>query len=218
MPVTAPCIGELRCSFVNDFVPVNVFLAALASQRGGWHFGANDNTIGGWMVTAFYAILGCLCWFKVAMGRLTAAAAAENQTLPPFFWLGLATGITLLGVNKQLDFQAWLIEVGWGAAVSAGVAEHARLIEAAFAAVGSVAVLFLSGVLWKLARRATKQERMALAGTAAILGFVLVRMADILHADEALGIRINQHRPLVVTELGILIFLCFAVWKNSRSV
>src|SRR6266566_9952848 len=90
-----------------------------ASPTHGWHLGANDNTMGGWLVVCAYVVLGCLCWREVA--KQFSSTKQEERNLPPLFWLILSVGVTGLGINKQLDFQTLVMEAGRRIAVSEGI-------------------------------------------------------------------------------------------------
>jgi hypothetical protein len=182
----------------------------------GWRPGANDNTVGGWVVTGVYAIAVFLCWraFFVVHSSKTRPSVSK---LPGLFWLALALGITALGINKQMDFQTALIEVGRALTLSAGVSQYRRKIEAAFVVVAGLVAIYLWAIFWKLGRRSTRPDRLVLLGTVATIGFVFLRTADILHVIEKRNL-LNQHRPLIVLELAVLSFFCVVVWRSSRSL
>jgi hypothetical protein len=100
-------------------------------------------------------------------------------------WLGLAFLLLLLGLNKQVDFQTFLVQGGRDLSHRIGVFEFRRQIQAGFFAlvVGSAGF----GV-WRFRRALTAFGLLhpaAVAGVAAIALFVIIRFAAIAHVEPA---------------------------------
>ena len=119
-----------------------------------------------------------------------------------------------MGINKQLDLQTLMIEMGWRAARIEGITEYRRGIQIVLAA--SAAILTVAGTryLWRLAKRATFSECVVLVGTCGLLGFILLRTAKFNHV--LLTRTMRQHQAMLAVELAVSAFLCFAVWLNGR--
>ena len=199
----------LRVTFMST--PILLFIA----QREAWRFGVHDNTRGGWLVMLAYAIAACLCWLEIA--RKLRKPKLENGTLPIVFWIGLSAVLTALGINKQLDLHSWLLQFGRHIAVSEGLLEYRRLIQAGFVAAVTAAGVFALTHLFRFARRSASSERPVLAGSTAVLAFVLLRITSINHVDEAIGFKLDSHRGWIALELAATSFLSYAVWRHSRS-
>jgi hypothetical protein len=105
------------------------FGSSLLAASGGipWHPGAHDRSLLGWLISAAYlaAALICVRAFVRARGR-------ADQPLAQV-WAGLSAVLLLLGANKQLDLQTYLIHVlGRGVAMSYGFYPYRRVIQFGF--------------------------------------------------------------------------------------
>lgn len=180
-----------------------------------WHLQANDNSLGGWIATGVYVALILLCWREVL--RRGHALGASGGALKRPFWIWLALGVTAIGINKQLDLQTLMGELGRYAAEAEGLMEYRRLLQAGFAAAAAIAAAITGGALWRSARHASHSERLVILGVLGVIGFVLLRIATFNHVDLLLPERMARHRPVLALELAISTFLCFAIWRNARQ-
>jgi len=221
MTITRKCrisrrLNQLPAAFV---LPLSSLGVLLTDDHGwdSWHFGANDNTPGGWIVFALYAVASFLCWLEV--GRQISRRTSERApgSLPPLFWVSLAGGVTLLGINKQPDFQTLLIEFARTLAENNGFYPYHRLVHAVFFVAAATGVLSLIAVLYRFWQRGGRPERNILLATAIFPAFILLRIADINHIGEPLGVNLHHHRFLVAMEAAILIFLCTALIQFSSA-
>jgi hypothetical protein len=175
-----------------------------------WHFQPNDDTLGGWLATGVYAVLVILCW------RETFRRAPPGKALQRPFWICLSLAVTAVGINKQLDLQSLMRDLGRYATQTEGLMRYRRLIQAAFAATAAIAAAILSRVLWRLSTRALPSERLVIFGIFGLIGFVVLRIAMFSHIDILTG-QMAQHRPILALELAVVAFLCFAVWRNGQT-
>ena len=146
---------------------------------GAWSPGIGDPTVLGWVTTAAYLIAVSLC-FDVSrlMCRRTHEVARERR-----LWLFQAIFLLGLGVNKQLDFQTALTEMGRMVARSNGWYERRLPIERGFifgVALTAVALALALGV-WVL--RSSWPARVGVVGTGILMGFVVMRAASFRHLD-----------------------------------
>ena len=179
-----------------------------------WHFQANDDTRGGWLAVGIYAVLTILCWRKVA--RQNQDSGSHQSRLSATFWIALSLGVTALGINKQLDLQTLLIQISRGIAQSEGLFEYRRYIELGFFIVVAVLTALVVLYLWRLGRRVRGSERTVVIGTAALMGFVFLRTAS-AGKVVLIGGRFGGHRPILVLEILILTFLCYAAARDTHS-
>jgi hypothetical protein len=175
-----------------------------------WHPGIGDPTLGGWLTVFAYFVAAWLCW--------RSALAAESNPLhrrrKRAFWSAFALLLLLLGVNKQLDLQTWFTQVGRDIALSEGWYEHRQLVQTIFiAAIGLVGCLALV-FLFVFARRLSRGNLAAVAGAAFLVTFVLIRAASFHHVDRMLGIRLAGLKLNWVLELGGILCIAFAAWRN----
>jgi hypothetical protein len=150
-----------------------------------WVFGANDNDWVGWGTTAAYLVSVFLCFFS---GRLGGRAPHDGARSERGFWWCLGTVVLLLGINKQLDLQTLLIDLGRETAKSEGWYGQRRVVQwlfiAAFGMVGFGALLWLG----RRSRQLWREYVLALCGIAILLLFVMIRAAPV-HADRVLNVK-----------------------------
>lgn len=147
-----------------------------AVEDGRWALGLGDPTPMGWATVGGYLIAAALC-------MLWAKPSGSGRLLPAM----LAAAMTLLALNKQLDLQSLLTEIGRDAAKAQGWYEDRQTFQTIFiAAIAGVAGLGFVVSLWMLRRR-WRESTLPLVGVAFLLAFVVVRAASFHHVDQGLG-------------------------------
>ena len=127
----------------------------------------------------------------------------------------------LLGVNKQLDLQTWLTEVGRDLALEYGWYAHRRVVQALFIAVMMVAGLGISVWLAQRLKDLDVYARRAAYGLVVLGVFVLVRAASFHHVDMLLGFSWNNIAVNAVLELGgigAIVHSAWARWQSRRLI
>ncbi len=146
-------------------------IVAVAETGGRWRPGIGDPTALGWGTVAAYLAGAGLC---LAAGRREALAARRRERA---FWWILALALLVLGLNKQLDLQSALTEVGRDLLRGLGRPGAKRLVQRSFlAALALGGGLGLIGFGWTF-RRSVARHGLALAGLALLLAFVTLRAA-----------------------------------------
>src|SRR6266851_4261268 len=72
-----------------------------------WSPGIGDPTIGGWLTVILYFLTMVSCWRTADIIRLTEYISSEKYT-----WRAVSILFLALGINKQLDLQTALTELG----------------------------------------------------------------------------------------------------------
>ena len=187
---------------------------------GDWHPGIGDPTFLGWFTVAAYAATALLCLrgFRLASApvpptRKGILAARMRRR----FWLVTAVILVALGINKQLDLQSLVLNLGRTLAKSEGWYESRRAVQYAFivgvAVAGTAAV---AALLW-LFRRGGAWVRLAQFGLVTLCTFVIVRAASFHHVDMMLGKDIGFFRLNHVLELGgIALIAVGALGEGAR--
>jgi len=159
------------------------WLLAATDTRGDWHFGIGDPTPMGWFIAFAYLVATVGCTIVWAAER---TANRRGQTASPLFWLVLTVSLLFLGINKQLDLQTLLNDVGRRMAKSEGWYDRRRVYQVVFiATVSSAGLIAVGGFSW-LARKQWKRNFVALLGTVFLYVFVLIRASSIHHVDMML--------------------------------
>lgn len=165
-------------------------LLLAAAADGRWRPGIGDPSLLGWATVASYAVAAWLCREAArragrtahTVARLAPVHAADQRALAAF-WTGACALLVLLGVNKQLDLQSLLTQVGRDLAIAQGWYETRHRVQVAFVAgLAGLGALAGAGVAWRL-RRVLGRVAGPLLGLAAIAVFVVVRAASFHHVD-----------------------------------
>lgn len=155
---------------------------------GNWHLGIGDPTVEGWLVCFAYAGAAFLCWRahrscrygQHALARSVPSEASRQERLARW-WLGATLLLALLALNKQLDLQMLLTDLGRWVASAQGWYGARKLVQFAFIALlGAAAVAGAAALAWYL-RAVIGRIVLAAAGMALLLGFVLLRAAAFHH-------------------------------------
>ena len=175
----------------------------ISYQDGRWHPGIGDPNATGWITVGAYACVTLLCYL---CQRKSPAGPARQ------FWMGMALTMAALGLNKQLDLQTWMTQLGRDLALAYGWYARRRLVQAFF--IGSLLVAGLVARSWLLQRLKGLDvfARRAASGLVVLGVFVLVRATSFHHVDALLGFGIENVRLNVVLELGGIAIIAWAAW------
>jgi hypothetical protein len=172
-----------------------------------WHLQCDNPDFLGWSVVAVYlAAAGSCAWMalKVSEGR-------------GIWWL-LAAGLLFLGINKQLNLQSLMIDLGRQAAQAGGWYGRRREAQAVFCAAFALLGVVLLGCFTARARRFIAGNPLAFAGVIVLLCFVLLRASTINHANELIGLELKDARWAWVLEMtGSLLIAASAAAASSST-
>ncbi len=192
------------------------WLLAATDTQGDWHFGIGDPTPMGWFIAFAYMAATAACAVVWVAER---KSYGLGQPASPLFWLVLTALLLFLGINKQLDLQTLLNDVGRRMAKSQGWYGRRRVYQAAFivtvAMIGLIAVI---GFSW-LARKQWKRNFVALLGTGFLYVFVLIRASSFHHVDVMLRWDFQGWTWNWVLELGGIVVVSLGAllaWIDCR--
>jgi len=169
----------------STLMDVWVFLTTGATDApAGWQPSVGDPTVAGWVIFGCYFAAVYLC---VRAAKATAnRVGSDSHTGRPRFWLVLAVGLVLLGINKQLDFQTLLVDLARDLAREQEWYARRREIAAIFVqAVAAVGILALLVCGW-IIRRSLRHQGPALVGMVFLVTFIVVRAASFHAIDKVL--------------------------------
>lgn len=210
---------------------------AATTADGRWAPGIGDPTPMGWVTVAAYflAALACVLSARAEQrapridpdlpadpifwrpGRSTASSTPRRSTGPAFWWL-LALVMVGLGVNKQLDLQSLVTQVGRSLARSQGWYEGRAAVQRAFIlAVAAGGLAGLAAFCW-IFRRAVARRPLAIGGLFFLLAFVTVRAASFHHVDAFIGSRISGVKWNWILELGGIAMIAASAVAHLRSL
>jgi hypothetical protein len=142
-----------------------------------WTPGIGDPTIGGWITVLLYFLAAISCW----------RTARKAELLDKKIWYAISISFVALGINKELDLQTALTELGRMLAIEEGWYKQRETVQLYFI----VAVSLISG--WALisllvwARHSPVTTWFALPGTTSVISYVLIRAASFHHIDRFVG-------------------------------
>jgi hypothetical protein len=194
---------------------------------GSWSPGIGDPTVGGWIAVVAYFVTAVLClrvylkraarkgqssvpgvalvvlpWVLALLGRKRQLDRVPVQVRARALWLVLALLLFFLGINKQLDLQTIVTEVGRIVARSGGWYDRRRGVQIFFILTVLAAGLWGLRTVWLLARGNVVEMRAVLLGTILLVCFVVIRAASFHHVDILLGHEIAGVRLNWILELG----------------
>jgi hypothetical protein len=155
---------------------------ACAADKWAWRIG--DPHLVGWVIVALYLLAA----FVSVRSARHAPFARERR-----FWWFAAVMALALALNKQLDLQAYVIQVGRCVAQIGGWYDIRRSVQAT--AFGVVALLcLLTGLLifWAM-RRSLPRIWPALLALVLMGSFVLLRGISLSHVDALMKMPVGSH-------------------------
>ena len=118
-----------------------------------------------------------------------------------------------LGINKQLDLQSLVTQIGRDMVRAWGLYSERRELQLGFIlAVALICVGALAGFFWA-ARRTWRRRWPAIAGMLFILGFVVIRAASFHHVDAFLAARLGGLKWNWILELGGIAVVVAAAFR-----
>src|SRR3954471_8386862 len=164
-----------------------------------WRPGIGDPTFMGWFTVAAYA-----CAVVLAVLASQGDASGWESGYPPRrsrLWLTVAFVMACLCLNKQLDLQTLLTDIGRVIAKEQGWYEQRQTFQKGFILVVlGGAVAFSVWFMWRF-RLFWQSHKLLSAGALFLLTFIVVRAVSFHHVDEFLGRRVFGFRMNWVLEL-----------------
>jgi len=182
--------------------------------EGRWRPGIGDPTVIGWVTVAAY-LVAALGSFRAAWREPRTDNSRSRR--PATFWLVLCGLLVALGINKQLDLQTLVTQIGRDTIRSWGLYGQRRELQVGFIlAVALACAAAIAAFFWS-ARRTLRKRWLAVVGTVFIFGFVVVRAASFHHVDAFLAARIGGMRWNWVLELGGITAVAVSAFLISPS-
>jgi uncharacterized membrane protein YbhN (UPF0104 family) len=133
-------------------------------------------------------------------------------------WRAISVMFIGLGINKQLDLQSALTELGRVIAFQQGWYGERQTVQVWFIIGVAVICALIAITFLFFARRAPAPTWLALIGTTTVLAFVLIRAASFHHIDKFIGDRILGLKWNWVLEMGgIAIVIIASEWRRRST-
>lgn len=181
-------------------------------MRGfNWTPGIGDPTVIGWLTVALYLVTAFLCW-RVARRLGSIGAGVRSEA---FVWAAIAILFLALGINKQLDLQSALAEIGRHIALRQGWYERREIVQLYFIEGVAAVCLLATATLVVLIRNAPTAAWLAVLGTGVVLAFVAIRAASFHHVDRFIGTTVLGLRWNWILEIGGILIVLIAGWRRK---
>jgi hypothetical protein len=175
-------------------------------QQFDWRPGIGDPTIGGWLTVLLYFLAVWSIW-------KTAGVTVSGERK---LWHAILILFVGLGINKQLDLQTALTELGRLVAFGFGWYEERRAVQLWFVIAVALVCILIAIALLRLSRNAPIPTRLALVGTTVVLAFVVIRAASFHHIDRFIGSHVLGLKWNWVLEMsGIATVIAASEWRRA---
>ncbi len=168
-----------------------------------WHPTIGDPSPMGWFtVVAYFSAAALLAW------QMKGARVLYRQNVMMHQWIlaVFAVIMILLGINKQLDLQTYLTDIGRDISKAQGWWENRRVVQVIVLGVIGIVGLLL-GILILRARGLVQGHRLALLGFLFLIVFVVTRASSFFQMDRLINFRVLGFRMnwfLELTGIGIV--------------
>ncbi len=200
--------------FFALFLSLQSHLAIAAEVVSAWHAEIGDPTLFGWLtvLVCFAAVVRC-----IQKSKESKHFGGNYQ-----FWLYLAAFLFLLGINKQLNLQAWLVEIMQNRARTYGWYGYKQSIFTICISMLGVGIL-LAMLRFRLYLASSwRNYKIAWAGILLLLMLVLIQMnsamdADMLMKQQVLGFSIGLSISTII-EISALLLVILGTYFNKNNI
>jgi hypothetical protein len=186
----------------------------LSEIVNAWLARSGDVCLSSLINTILYAISVAAAAYRWKMLQRFKKPAAEQC-----FWLLVIFILSIFGINKQLDFQVLLVEIGRPIAMKFGWYESRRIVQAVFAFVlTGIAGLFAVMMLF-LVRRHLRNNILALLGLLILCFYGIMEAMSQSHVGCSLDLyeRWSFRLTDVIEMTGILLILASTLIRRKRE-
>ncbi len=133
-------------------------------------------------------------------------------------WRFISLFFFILGINKQLDLQSGMTELGRMIAHSEGWYDRRQAVQIYFVfSVAAACVAIIVAFIYRI-RKSPVQMWIASIGSTFVIGYVLIRAASFHHLDTFFRSRFLGLKWYWILEMaGILIVLLASEWRRAKA-
>jgi hypothetical protein len=177
-----------------------------------WKPGIGDPTFIGWFAVFGYFSTAALSAYVAS--RLDPRSRASQRKA----WWILSVILVAFGINKQLDLQGLLMEVGRTFAFRHGVYGKRRILQIIFLFLLAVASLMALFLWFWMNRDHWREQGYMLVGSVFMVTFVLVRAASFHHFQDFFALPLGGVKLHRVIELFAIAWLAASAIKRLREL
>lgn len=181
-----------------------------------WRPTIGDPTFMGWFTVAAYAVVG-------GLAVLTATAYWDSYTdrathvRTSKLWFAVAVLFAMLCINKQLDLQSLITDIGRIVARHQDWYEQRRAVQELFVLGVLLGSAGLTGwISWRY-RIFCRQHKLLFAGLSLLLTFIVVRAISFHHVEEMLDSRVLGLKMNWALELSAIFLVGLAARRELAA-
>lgn len=175
----------------------------MSIENNHWVPSIGDPTIIGWVTVAIYFIVAVICLKAAFTSKLDGNQNKSNQEKSiKTFWLFLTFFLIALGINKQLDLQSLLTQIGKDLAIAQGWYKDRRVVQMGFIILIGLLGVTGSAILLKIYWNANTAIKIAFTGSVILFVFILMRASSFHHMDIFINMKLAGMRMNGILELG----------------
>ena len=184
-------------------------------KYGRWELGIGDPGFVGWFTVIVYIISALSCAYTAWSASKNTDSETRKRLI--IFWSFLTCALIFLGINKQLDLQALLTEIGRKMAKEQGWYELRRKFQTVFIlSIGVISLVFFA-FLVRWIKGIGRQVGLAMFGILFLITFVVVRASSFHHLDSLLSIRLSVWKLNWILELTGVFFILLGSLLAHKS-
>lgn len=166
-----------------------------------WLVSIGDFTFWGWLITAAYGVS-----IIVAIYFIKLVTQTGNKELR-LLWIFITCVLLVLGVNKQLDLQILLRNLGRALAEIQGWQEYRRIVQKVFSIIFVLGICIFTSIVFMRARRILLKAWIEIIGMIILFAFAMIRTGSINHIVKAESIEKRALHIHAIELLGLFIIL-----------
>jgi hypothetical protein len=180
---------------------------SLEYLMGKWRPTIGDPSFMGWFTVGSY--FGC-----AILGVLIGLINRKGDREFIFFWSMISLLMILLGINKQLDLQSLLTEVGRQIARAQGWMDHRGIVQFWFIVAFGTTAMGAFVLFVMIMRDLFRRFALAFTGLFFLLSFIIIRASSFHHFDEMLGFKFFEFKMNWLLELTGIYLIFIAEFKE----
>jgi hypothetical protein len=182
-------------------------------QQFRWHLEIGDPSLLGWLTVAAYALTVITAFAAARRAGRAPGLAGGSRAI----WLAVAALMTFLCLNKQLDLQSLLTDIGRILSSKQGWYEQRREFQKWFV-LGVLAASLLGSLFLLIRFRAFWKNHLLLSsGLLFLLSFIVFRAVSIHHFDTLIGKRFENPENTGFIEFAGIALIWLAAIRDYRN-
>jgi len=180
---------------------------SLEYLMGQWRPTFGDPDFIGWFTTGSYFVCAILSF-------IVALASPKGDRRSFSFWGMISLFMIMLGINKQLDLQTLLTEMGRQIASTQGWMDQRRIVQFLFVVAFGTAVMIAFLLFAIIMQNFFRQHILVFIGVFFLLSYIIIRAATFHHFGEMFRSQFFAIRMIWLLELTGIYFIVLAGIKE----